>query len=79
MEGEDLAAERSASSLLSSSLTNVPAGSSQSAGSAVISGVRGLQTPRTAEQMPRHSVLLRDLERKDSERGTHGEEKADRK
>lgn len=52
--------------------------SSQSAGSAVISGVRGLQTPRTAEQMPRHSVLLRDLERKDSARGAHGEEKADK-
>ena len=71
--------QREASSLLSSSLANVPAGSSQSAGSAVISGVRGLQTPRTAEQMPRCSVLLRDLERKDSERGAHGEEKADRK
>ena len=33
----------------------------------------------SVEQMPRHSVLLRDLERKDSMRGAHGEEKADRK
>lgn len=38
-----------------------------------------MQTQMSLEQMPWHSVLLRDLERKDSVRAAHGEEKGDRK